>query len=862
LLAAGGFFLKKPTIKDIMRIALILAIFAMYFNSGNALTVTVTQPNGGETWAANSTQSIIWSVGSTIIDADINANIFYSLVQGARQNSITLNQSLFGRKVLTTADDNNHNLLDGSNPDINTANKIQGNASRMWTTGAANPYHQIQYLPTQTKPDLRDSNAYKIRLNFFTTSFEKGINSSRLYLYDEDSNTSLGYFIYPFQNPPYYNWTSIGNNWYSVILDYNNPSGGTFANFDGIINNFAWYTDTNAGYTANDKSGYDYFVFFKTNNCPLFDGNANKPNISCSYSWVVPDVNNAYIDVNVNNGITTAQDSSDSVFNFRGLQTRIFNERTGAAVTPTLYTIDSNSWLSYCTTNSCVIPNTANISAGYHNIRVGATSYSTRDYNFYFDLSQNNDWNFGLVPDTNSNLINFKFYLTDGTTLAATKIVRITELNNKYFAGQKTTGADGGTSFWLDYNAAKYGIHLFNADGTNYADYNAVTVTTKRAKDEKTSATLPYYSVSIRNLANYDANAISTDYNFAAYANTSDNYRATIDSNDTTYYPRHYYFNVKGNPTTYELQPYLVKNTDGIQSSLIARDKTTKASLPSVDFNITKTIDGTEKMVERVTTDSAGVAPVSWLSSDTYNVYVLYNNAQVCSFSEGCKVTITPYYATYWFDLDLNATTIDRNVAAVMDVNFVPKTGRVNDSGVADKNGVHLEQWVRYDNANIQKIYLTITQGNTTLKSLVYAPGDTNTTASAAHFYQDFNVSGIVKTRPIKVQLIITAGDANSTYTKSYYVVAASENDVIDSLNNLKNDWGDFAVLLLAVFITIGIVGAALKFVPFGTSGAAVIAIISLGFFTFIVDWVPYSLFGFAAFGGIMAMILNRREQD
>lgn len=312
-----------------------------------------------------------------------------------------------------------------------------------------------------------------------------------------------------------------------------------------------------------------------------------------------------------------------------------------------------------------------------------------------------------------------------------------------------------------------------------------------------------------------------------------------IDLNSTDYYGRSYTVQYPTPKLTDSLQPYLVKTSTaggtGFQSVLFTRIKTNDA-IPDVTIEAKKVLPVTGlTTIERIITDDAGSATFSFVSGDTYFLD-LYRDGNLT----WANIELRPVYTEYQLYIGSQVISVPDINAITLDVNFIPATSYIDSNTFVDLNvEVTVSGTESYD-----------------LNILVYF--DDNTLFNQAYVtdgFKEIPIIGIVNPPvvPLTVEVLLQTDDGVViSKTKSYTVnLSTYQQELIEALEDMSsslnlnrhNHHKEFTTLL-AVAITIIIVGAISSGARIDFAGSAIMAMLILGVFVLPpIEWIMFEVY-------------------
>lgn len=292
---------------------------------------------------------------------------------------------------------------------------------------------------------------------------------------------------------------------------------------------------------------------------------------------------------------------------------------------------------------------------------------------FEFDINNSTELSVSLymLRDVNGFDYNFQIYESDETTLQANERLWAYD-ENMGVCGIVTANASGKAGLFL--NPDENYIYI-TEDGTVYTK---VDVNVAVPKDEDSLSLITPYNVLVSGLANQKQTGLTESFGLMFFPNTIEYYIFDFNGG-ANYYARQYEVNVKGNPATYDFQPYLSKIADSGDFIFYVVDSTTLNPLPGVQIKIERTIPGEGTVVlQTITTDSAGTASIPLLIDITYDVYFYYSGNLLHT------TEIRPTLGSLYYQVGLNITEIIVPVyipVGRLDANFLPSQPIIPNTG-------------------------------------------------------------------------------------------------------------------------------------------------------------------------------------
>jgi len=533
------------------------------------------------------------------------------------------------------------------------------------------------------------------------------------------------------------------------------------------------------------------------------------------------------------------------------LKMQFVDENTGANLRPQVFIGDGNySGRVSAGGLLSVDMNSAWTDANY-TVRAYDTLYGTRYWRFRLAPATEVDINATLLKSVIGQNINFKFYNLDKTATLNTAIVTVT-MPDGNVASRRITDSTGETSFFLDGNAGYYVFDINAGDG-NYT-YKSGTITINIPLDEKDLAAISPYNISVSGVGSRSYSGQTAATIFKVITNTKDYYEAVVDKN-ASYYSRAYYFKLRGNESSLTIQPYLVDVGDGIASTFYLRNSKTGLAYQDIQIDVQKNIAGVGVVsTESVVSDSAGMASLSFITNDQYYFY-FYSSADVLLYS----AQLQPISTTYYVYLDIFAIQYIPPFVVTVDVNFFPSSGILYVN--PDTNTVDLNQHIDVNNSTISSIRIQVYSDLNTFID------DTNTGLTGdGWLYQFITEIDINKIYPITVKLTITTASGEQFVKTMVYTIRQVPRawDLWTLLTStvpaeLNSGGNKNTTTLIAMFIALVAMAAAIAGVGIDTGTSAIIGIAVMGFFAWL-GWVDIPIFIFMAVAAGLLWIFARRE--
>jgi len=389
-----------------------------------------------------------------------------------------------------------------------------------------------------------------------------------------------------------------------------------------------------------------------------------------------------------------------------------------------------------------------------------------------------------------------------------------------------------------------YSAVLIDEMGSLITQYQKTTVNLKKPKDEITKALISPYDVDVGGLLIYSlTNQTASDINFNVFAGTTDYYDFTVvDYNtspvDRMYIPRRYVVRVPFGTNytgTYDLQPYLITDVDGIIPQVKIIDQLNRAVNDAVVI-VYKYISGEYSVVESAITDSTGSMSWSAYPLSAYTIAVYYNEELKGTYVLRPRTSDDVYYIKIELSEDEELT--------------VPNIFQINWGDTKEFVNVNSEH-VRADNVVIANSKSNITaytaylyQGNTLIDSDSNAV-DNASAINVSYTFDDSTLNKSYHTATIKI--IVECGDGETKEFVRIISVSGREHSPVEYFKDASNDLGQPLSAIIAIFLT-GLMIAMLSFsgLPLGKTGIAVFGMFVLSVFVWL-GWLDsgVSVLGF-----------------
>lgn len=377
-------------------------------------------------------------------------------------------------------------------------------------------------------------------------------------------------------------------------------------------------------------------------------------------------------------------------------------------------------------------------------------------------------------------------------------------------------------------------------------------------RDEATGETIAYYSVTVR-----EPDGTYTDYNnqistLRIYGITNGTYEITVDdTNGNSYYSRKHEktINTSTHSTT-EISPFLVKTMDSTSFSLKVVDSATL--LPVTEEVIIEQyadVNGysNKQLVEEQILDDKAQGTFSGIDLKKYDFNLLYAG------SLKTIKTISIDSSTIIISIQTEEYDWDSETLSTISASWNPFIGFMSQ-GV--DNFSMLIHWQNKYLVNVRRVVTMLdVNGVVGLDKNALDDNVSVTTSSPFIVFNDVNIMSYMINDTNKIKIIVYVYDTNGEYwlfekTYSKFVRTSSVlTSVIDNLTiGLRREFGCqtsnlqqpcAALGILALFITLvvtAILASGLGYMVGGMSGSIIIALILLGFFTYIA-WIPVVLY-------------------
>jgi len=361
--------------------------------------------------------------------------------------------------------------------------------------------------------------------------------------------------------------------------------------------------------------------------------------------------------------------------------------------------------------------------------------------------------------------------------------------------------------------------------------YVKTTVDLAKPKDEITLMDVSPYDVDIGGLLIYSlSNQSVSDINFNIFAGTTGYYDFTVvDYNaspiDREYIPRNYGVRValgSGYFSLYNLQPYLIKDVDGIIPKLKVIDQLNRAVNDAVVI-IFKNIEGSNTVVESAITDSTGSMSWSVYPLDLYTIAVYYNEELKGTYTLRPRTSDDIYYIT----INLSADDV-LGIPTVVNLDWGNTVSyfNLNSQDIEIKDAI-----INSNKLNITGYVAKLYQGTTLIDSNTYVV-DNVSSAGLDYVFDSTTIDTSMNTAIIKVTVEYAGGLEREFIRK---IVLNRRSSPVNFFISAKDDLGQPLAVILALFIT-GLLLTMLTFsgLPLGKLGIAIFGVVVLGVFMWI----------------------------
>jgi hypothetical protein len=331
-------------------------------------------------------------------------------------------------------------------------------------------------------------------------------------------------------------------------------------------------------------------------------------------------------------------------------------------------------------------------------------------------------------------------------------------------------------------------------------------VTIKIPKDEITLSVVSPYDIDVGGLLTYSLSNQSTASTFNIFAGTVDTYSVQVVDYDSVpadreYLPRNYTFKVPfgtSYTSAYSLQPYLLKEIDGVTPTIFVLDKI-KRPVEGVIIDIYKNMGGIKTLVESVETTSVGRTSFSAYPLATYTLKMYYQNSLKGTY------TIQPRSSDdrFYFVLDL----IDTGVQPVS-VDFSADWANTSESFNLTTTDPAVDVDLNigsYNSSPVLSSYTLLAYQNEVLIGTIndVLSGTTDNITDSFNKVLFSSRDGLI-TFILTVNYSVSGVSYSNT---SYFAAGVTENNnsTISLLKALPDDIGKMWAIILAILITISV---------------------------------------------------------
>jgi Leucine-rich repeat (LRR) protein len=276
-------------------------------------TITVTAPNGGETWEGTTAHNITW----TSTGAIANVKLEYSTNNGSSWNTISA----------STANSGTYNWTVPNTPSTNCLVKVSDTAGPAVDQG--NGVFTISAQRTITVTTPNGGQRWFIDTIYAIAWSSTGSISNVMIEYSTNSGSSWNTIIASTSNTGTYNWTIPNTPSANCLVRISDTSGTASDVSDSVFTIDPYPTVTvtapNGGETwiaytthaitwTNTGTIATVNLEYSTNNGTSWTSIATSVTNTGSYNWVIPYISSTNCLVRVSDTATTAADTSNAVF--------------------------------------------------------------------------------------------------------------------------------------------------------------------------------------------------------------------------------------------------------------------------------------------------------------------------------------------------------------------------------------------------------------------------------------------------------------------------------------------------------------------------------------------------------------------
>jgi hypothetical protein len=510
--------------------------------------------------------------------------------------------------------------------------------------------------------------------------------------------------------------------------------------------------------------------------------------------------------------------------------------------------------------------NLTGITSQEYTITFSKTGYEPRTYQTTLNQFSDIDINFALLPTSLSTDIPFKVYRTDETTIFANTFIELYKPNTGFIVGRKKTNSNGEVTFSIHVSDQNYYANVNNGQYT----YQPVALTVLYPKDEETlNQITERWRIDITQNLYESFTDLNTNKIVYLLPNTSLPFNIRIADMNGNYFARTYAQQFPGNPLTATLQPYLIKTTTGILTTIRTVSAYNNQPVGQITIKIYKNISGLGRtLVEQIITDDKGEALIYSVTAAEYE-FEIY---QGVTYIRTDKITATS-------NIIYIRISNQEYVPPVLN-DFSVTTSFSPVQSILQSFTTQLKQTITFNDynsdVNIQKIYIIIT--NTLVNGTV---GNNQVVYNNNYDFNGSNVINIVDINSLAqtinsvsydtngyliIDVIIQINDVN--YIDRIIYKPYTSTSIIETLGvGSRGFWGcntndplipcpnQLFIAIFISFITTAGIGFGLR--TFSPSGLGIIFILIMGVFAFF-TYVPIMLYGLLAAGTIVLIFASR----
>lgn len=523
------------------------------------------------------------------------------------------------------------------------------------------------------------------------------------------------------------------------------------------------------------------------------------------------------------------------------------DELSGAAVQPSV-TIDGNNFDANVTAGGIMDLNVDTWVPQEYRVVASLTGYGTREWNFFFDPLSRFARKLTMLSTTGGQLINFRFYASDDTTLLANADINIYQGDLNRFVYSLNSDASGEQTYFLNPSDGNY-MFKIQVGAVNH-DRNMTILTINVPQDERNEVPLDANNFTLAvtglGLSNHSDNA-AIDIN--VFSDTLDFYNFLFDYN-AQYFSRSYIYSVQGGDATATFQSYLVPTDVGTAATIRAiQSSDVTTPVPDLTIVISKELGGGKTEVQSVVTDAKGEAIINYIVGDVY-VFDVYDSDLNFLFSESITATSTTIFI-YLNEQTVSLTHIDSPFTYGT---FDPQGGRIF------KNPTILSQTVTIsDDKTISRVEIFVTNLDVNVFDTNYTIGVANGFSNSINplgWTGDLNFAYFMT-----MQVFLDDGTV-STFKTTYYFPVGSFDPFYTITQGVKLDLGcdatgncEFLMMLSFFIIALILTGLRLEFGDsLGVGAMTGLTVMLMVVFTYI-QWIPYIVTGVVVFIGALILV-------